>query len=124
MADQSSKPRVIDDPALGEVYTDKLVSATFNGGALVVTLGAMRMVPETLGQPVQEPSVVVTARMALSPAAAIELVNAITGTLKAAETAARKEPTRAPSSQSTTEHRRRERIWRMRTGVMATRPCD
>jgi hypothetical protein len=87
------KPRVIDNPAIGELYANKLVSASFDGGAVVLTLGVQRMVPDRI-EDVPDPNhlpgpptVSVVSRIALSPALAVELVNGISGLLNAVQLA-------------------------------------
>lgn len=86
MADQQQKLRLVDVPEIVEVYANKLVNTTFDGGAFSVTFGATRLLAERVGempQQGQQPAVYVTARLALSPAVAVELVNAMNGLLQA-----------------------------------------
>src|SRR5258705_1479457 len=87
MTDIQPKPRRIeDDPHVLEVYGNKLINVSYDGGAVVVTVGAARFVPERIddaSQQSQQPVVHVTARLALSPAAAVELVNALNNILGA-----------------------------------------
>ena len=62
-----------------------MIAASFDGGAVVITLGATRFVPEYLSEAPKEgspPPVHVTARLAISPAGAVELANALNATLK------------------------------------------
>lgn len=85
MANQPQKMLVVDNPAVGECYVNKLVSASFDGGAVVITLGAARFLPEDGaedGTKGKLPPVHVTARLALSPAGAVELANALGSMLK------------------------------------------
>jgi len=85
MSTESHKnPRVRDDPAVREVYANKLVSASFEGGPIVLTFGATRLVPERVNeqpQPGTVPDVYVTGRLAISPPVAIELINSLQGLL-------------------------------------------
>jgi hypothetical protein len=79
MADEAAKFDVIDNPAITEGYANKLIAASFDGGAVVITLGTTRFMPAP-GAEVQKgshPPVHVTARLALSPAGAVELTNAL-----------------------------------------------
>ena len=87
MTDVQPKPRRIeDDPHVLEVYGNKLVNLSYDGGAVVVTIGSTRFLPDRMDdaqQQTQQPVVHVTARLALSPSAAVELVNALTNILGA-----------------------------------------
>ena len=81
---ERQKLQVIDNPSVGELYANKLVAASFDGGAVVITLGTARFVPEQNAKPKEgtPPPVHVTARLALSPAGAVELAHALTAMLK------------------------------------------
>ena len=86
MADIQQKSRIEDDPRALEVYGNKLVSTSFDGGAVVITIGAARFLPERIDDVLQQgrqPVVHVTARLALSPPAAVELINALNNILGA-----------------------------------------
>ena len=79
------KVEVIDNPSVKESYANKVVATSFDGGAVVITLGATRFLPEYIAEAPKErslPPVHVTARLALSPAGAAELSNALNTTLK------------------------------------------
>jgi hypothetical protein len=85
MPTERKKFKIIDDPSVRESYANKLVSASFDGGAVVVTLGATRFVPEDSAETPKEgstPPVHVTARLAISPSGAVELANALGNMLK------------------------------------------
>ena len=85
MATERKKFKIVDDPSVRESYANKLISASFDGGAVVVTLGATRFVPEDSDQTPKEdttPPVHVTARLAISPGGAVELANALGSMLK------------------------------------------
>jgi hypothetical protein len=82
---ESQKLQIIDNPSIGESYANKLVAASFDGGAVVITLGTTRFVPEQDGKATKErtlPPVHVTSRLALSPGGALELANALNTMLK------------------------------------------
>jgi hypothetical protein len=86
----NQKPVRVVGGAATEIYANKVVTTAFDGGALVVTLGVHRITPERIenvSNPANlpSPSVHISARIALSPGAAIELINALNGTLKAAQ---------------------------------------
>ena len=84
MADKKPQIAVVDDPSAKEIYANTLVGATFDGGALTITLGVSRIVPNKINEaPTQGtlPTVHVTARLSLSPAAATNLANALKGML-------------------------------------------
>jgi hypothetical protein len=51
MGEEQPKLKVIDNPAIQEAYGNKLVSASFDGGAVVITLGTARFVPEHSSEP-------------------------------------------------------------------------
>ena len=79
------KVEVIDNPAVKESYANKVIATSFDGGAVVVTLGTTRFVPESVGERPKEsavPPVHVTVRLAISPAGAVELINTLNATLK------------------------------------------
>jgi hypothetical protein len=86
---------VIDNPHVPILYCNKLVSASFDGGAVVVTLGVTRFpIPRTGEAPKEgeQSELHVTARLALSPNGAVEVMNALTSMVKAiAEVAARQQ---------------------------------
>jgi hypothetical protein len=99
MTNPNPKPRVVDDPTIREAYGDKIVCTSFDGGAVIITSGVIRMMPERIDDvPKRLPDVHVTARLALSPAAAVELVQAISGVLNAV-TLAQAQPPGAGSGQ-------------------------
>lgn len=85
MADKPQKLKIIDNPSVAESYANKLIATSFDGGAVVITLGATRFVPEHNTNTSKEgtlPPVHVTARLAISPAGAVELANALNAMLK------------------------------------------
>jgi hypothetical protein len=85
MANEQRKFKIVDDSSVRESYANKLISASFDGGAVVVTLGATRFVPEDSAETGKEgktPPVHVTARVAISPSGAVELANALNNMLK------------------------------------------
>ena len=82
---EPQKLQIIDNPSVGELYANTLVATSFDGGAVVITLGATRFVPEQSSMTPKEgtlPPVHVTARLAISPAGAVELANALNAMLK------------------------------------------
>jgi hypothetical protein len=86
MADHPNKPRVVDNPDVGEIYVNKTIGCSYDGGAISVLLGCSRIVPGRLDARLEEdqlPAVHVTGRLALSPAAAVELINTLNGILAA-----------------------------------------
>jgi hypothetical protein len=86
MSDDSRKPRVIDNPDVGEIYANKTIGASFDGGGISVLVGCSRVIPDFIDTSVQRnepPSVYVTGRLTLSPSAAVELMNALNGILAA-----------------------------------------
>ena len=104
MADTQQKPRIQDDAGVLEVYGNKVISAAFDGGAVLITIGTTRFfLPERLDdapQQGQQPVVHVTARLALSPSAAVELGNALNNILRAMGTTRATPPGTAPQKPS------------------------
>src|SRR6476660_583618 len=85
MSDEPPKFDIIDNPSIAESYANKLIAASFDGGAVVITLGATRFVPAQSADTPKEgshPPVHVTARLALAPGGAVELANALNKLLK------------------------------------------
>ena len=83
MTDKEKGLRVVDDPTVRESYANKLISTMFDGGALTITMGVTRFVPERTegGATGEQPVVHVTTRLAVSPAGAVELANALANML-------------------------------------------
>ena len=84
MAEKKSQISIVDDPSVREIYANTVVGATFDGGALTITLGVSRVVPSKVNEPPPQgtfPAVQVTARLSLSPAAATNLASALKGML-------------------------------------------
>jgi hypothetical protein len=79
---EPQKLEVIDNPSVAEFYANKLVAASFDGGAVMITLGATRFMPGAKPKEGSLPPVHVTARLAISPAGAVELANALNAMLK------------------------------------------
>ena len=85
MTAEPRKLKIIENPLVGEAYANKLIAASFDGGAVAVTLGVMRFLPEGDGDTQEKSNILpvhVTSRLALSPAGAVELANALTNMLK------------------------------------------
>jgi hypothetical protein len=92
--------RVVDNPTVREDYANKLVSTMFDGGAVTITMGIARFLPEkTEGTPKQgdHPKVHVAARLVLSPAAAVELANALANMLNTLNQVASSRPDQKPN---------------------------
>jgi len=78
MTKEKRKLSVVDDPTAENVYADTIVSTGFFNGTCVVTLGATRFIPPRTNEAPEEgatPSVYVTAKLAITPGAAVELVS-------------------------------------------------
>lgn len=87
MADPKQQPRfkIVDTPTVHEAYANQFISAGFDSASVTITLGTSRLVPERMGEGIKEgsvPSVYVTARLALSAPAAVELIRNISGMLE------------------------------------------
>lgn len=81
---EKPKLRVVDDPSVRESVATNMVGGLLSDNTLFVTLAAQRSLPETTGAPPnQAPIAQVTARLALTPTAAVELVNLLSGLLSA-----------------------------------------
>jgi hypothetical protein len=51
MSDGPQKPRVVDNPDVGELYANKTIGASFDGGGITVLLGCSRVIPELSHSP-------------------------------------------------------------------------
>ena len=83
---QQPKFRIQDNPSIIETYANKFLGSVFDGGAVTLTFGSLRVrLEKTDEAPIQgqQPVVQVTHRLTLSPAAAIELINGLNATLTA-----------------------------------------
>jgi hypothetical protein len=84
--ERKQRLRVVDDGRVGETYSNRLISTSFDGGAICITLGVVRLVPEHTGVPGAdgEPHVHVTVRLTLSPGTAVDLIKSLNDVLGAA----------------------------------------
>jgi hypothetical protein len=83
---QQPKFRIQDNPSIIETYANKFLGSVFDGGAVSLTFGSLRVpLEKTDERPIhaQQPLIQVTHRLALSPMAAIELINGLNATLTA-----------------------------------------
>lgn len=86
MTEQKQKFRIHDNPAIGEVYVNKFIGSFFDGGAVTLTFGTIRLVTEKTDEGPREgsqPAVYITHRLSLSPSAAVELINGLNTVLSA-----------------------------------------
>lgn len=93
MSEEAQKIRISDDPSIRELYANKLISLSFDGNIVSVTLGTTRYVPEHTGESPRKgspTSVQVTARLALSAGGAVELANALRTLVQAVNEAKQK----------------------------------
>ncbi|ODA65929.1 hypothetical protein A7A08_03160 [Methyloligella halotolerans] len=110
MAKEKKKLPVVDSESVRDVYADTVVSTGFFNGTCVVTLGATRYVPERTNEAPQEgavPSVYVTAKLAITPSAAVELVSILGNmfkTLSHAEKATQKTAGEMKPSETGSKH--------------------
>ena len=78
--------QILDDPSVKETYVNKLVGAAFDGACVSLTFGVARVLPlGTREAGAASANVHVTTRLALSPAAAVDLTKSLgkmLGTLK------------------------------------------
>jgi hypothetical protein len=82
--EQQPKLWIQDNPSVTEVYANKFLGAVFDGGAVALTFGSIRKLPEHMGEGTaqdRQPVVHVTHRLVLSPTATIELINGLKTTL-------------------------------------------
>ena len=83
---QQPKFRIQDNPSVIETYANKFLGSVFDGGAVTLTFGSLRVSLEksdegpTQGQ---QPVIQITHRLTLSPAAAVELITGLNATLTA-----------------------------------------
>ncbi len=90
MTDQHRGLRIVDNPEISEIYADTLIGTTFAGGAVCLSLGTTKIMPDRMNEAPKDgnpPSVYVTNRIALSPKAAAEVINALNNILGAIKTA-------------------------------------
>jgi hypothetical protein len=83
---QQPKFRIQDNSSIIETYANKCLGAVFDGSAVNLTFGSLRVPLEKTDEgPIekQQPVVQVTHRLTLSPAAAIELINGLNATFTA-----------------------------------------
>jgi hypothetical protein len=86
MSNDEQKLRIVDDPSVRPAFASKVVMTGMDGGTITVTLGDIRFLPSRIGQGPKQgehPSVYVTARLALTPTTAVELVNNLSRILNA-----------------------------------------
>lgn len=76
MAEQK-KLRIIDNLNVTEVACNKFIGAMFDGAGVGITLGYQRALPDRTESPPPAPSIVVTTRIVLTPAAAVEMMNGL-----------------------------------------------
>jgi hypothetical protein len=76
-------PQIVDNIAASEIYAGRIISAGFDGAAVVVTLGNLRA---GIGGRPEDAKVHVSGRLALSPSAAGELVRLLRHVLQALST--------------------------------------
>lgn len=84
MADNTKPQKIWDVPTVHEVYANQFISAGFDGSSVTLQLGTSRLMPEKMGEGIKDgaqPGVYVTARLAISAAAMVELITNITGML-------------------------------------------
>jgi hypothetical protein len=86
MAEQQQPQfRIQDNPSIVETYANKFLGSVFDGGAVSLTFGTIRVVLEKTGggQPAQgqETVIQVTHRLTLSPTAAVELMKGLNTTM-------------------------------------------
>lgn len=80
MVDKKPPMTVVDDTSVKEVYANKVIGTTFDGGAVSITLGVGRFVPKMTDETPNQgalPTIHVSGRLSLSPGAAVELANAL-----------------------------------------------
>lgn len=83
---QQPKFRIQDSPTIIETYANKFLGSVFDGSAVCLTFGTIRLPLEKVGEgPLQgqEALIQVTHRLSLSPTAALELLNNLNTTLTA-----------------------------------------
>jgi hypothetical protein len=83
---QKPKLRILDNGDVVESYANKFVGSFFDGSAVGLTFGAIRLIPEKTNEgpkPGQQLVVHITHRLTLSPSAAIELISSLNTVLTA-----------------------------------------
>jgi hypothetical protein len=75
---------VRDDQRVGETFANHVLGTMSDGATITVTLGAARAVPEKTGRASRaDPHVAVVSRIVLTPKAAVELAQGLSGILGA-----------------------------------------
>lgn len=85
MADNKQNTKVVDVPTVHEVYANQFIAAGFDGSSVTISLGTSRLMPEKMGDGIKEgaqPAVFVTARLAISAAAAVDFITNVSGMLE------------------------------------------
>ncbi len=78
--EKKAKLRIRDNPYVSEIYCNKFLFSGFDGGAVTLTFGNMRMIAERTDEgpkPGSHPEIFITQRLSLSPSAAVELINGL-----------------------------------------------
>jgi len=78
LADNKQNTKVVDVPTVHEVYANQFIAAGFDGSSVTISLGTSRLMPEKMGDGIKEgaqPAVFVTARLAISAAAAVDAMH-------------------------------------------------
>jgi hypothetical protein len=86
MPEKKANLRIHDNPAVVEIYANEFISSVFDGCVISLTFGSTRFVAEgteDMPKEAQSPRVLVTNRLALSPSAAAEMLNAVSNILAA-----------------------------------------
>jgi len=97
MNEGDKRLEVHDDPGVRETYANQMVSASFDGGSLILTLGVRRHIPKCVGEPIKQCPVLVTERLVITPSVAAEIINSLQELLAIASRRSATVPNQGPA---------------------------
>jgi hypothetical protein len=65
--------KIVDDPAIREIYSNRIASASYDGAVVTVAFACMRNVPERIGDTAEDADAVVNNRWCIPETVAVEL---------------------------------------------------
>jgi hypothetical protein len=85
VAETRQQYKISDAPNVPETYANQFISGGFDGSSIAINLGTARLIPDRMGDRPKEggiPTVVVTTRLMMSVAAAVEMIKQLTGMME------------------------------------------
>ena len=65
--------KIVDDPAVREIYSNRIASASYDGAVVTVAFACMRNVPERIGDTAEDADAVINNRWCIPETVAVEL---------------------------------------------------